>query len=205
MDRAWQRYLDVATGFTEVTRKRAERVVRGLVKQGEVAADQVERTVDDLLRRSERNRQVIGTLVRNETERAVDRLGLARQRDVTRLEEELERVRASPPERPQAAAETAGSKSAAAKRAARKAATSTTAATSSTAKKTSGPRKRSTPGTTSSSAASKTPSGAATRSTGAAKKTAASATAAKKTPAGDTATVKKTPPPSDPGPSQEMR
>ncbi len=85
MNRALQRYLETASGLTQVTRQRAEQVVKGLVKQGEVAADQLEKTVDELLRRSEDNRRAIARLVRVETEKVVNRLGLARQRDVERL------------------------------------------------------------------------------------------------------------------------
>ena len=77
MDNAWKKYVDMATGLTELTRQNAERVVRGLVKQGEIAADQVERSVDDLLKRSEKNRRAVTALVRSEVERTIGRLGLA--------------------------------------------------------------------------------------------------------------------------------
>ncbi len=99
MNRALQRYLETASGLTQVTRQRAEQVVKGLVKQGEVAADQLEKTVDELLKRSEDNRRAIAQLVRAETEKVVNRLGLARQRDVERLATEVERRApvASPP------------------------------------------------------------------------------------------------------------
>lgn len=89
MNKAWQRYLDTASGLTALTRQGAERVVRGLVKQGEVAADQLERSVDELLRRSEHNRKAIADLVKVETEKAVGRLGLAQQREVDELRRRL--------------------------------------------------------------------------------------------------------------------
>lgn len=92
MDRAWQRYLDVAGGITQVTRNRAEQVVRTLVQRGEIAAERTEKTVDELLRRSEQNRKALSGIVRNETERAVARLGLARQADVERLERKVARL-----------------------------------------------------------------------------------------------------------------
>lgn len=91
---AWQRYLDLATGLTDVTRRGAEAVVRTLVKQGELAADRAERAVDDLLRRSEANRKLVAALVKAETERAVSRLGLASQAEVDRLREEVAALRA---------------------------------------------------------------------------------------------------------------
>ena len=89
MNRAWQRYLDAASGLSHMTQQRAERVVKALVKQGEVAAERAEKAVDELLKRSEQNREAIAALVRNETEKAVGRLGLARQRDVERLERKI--------------------------------------------------------------------------------------------------------------------
>ncbi|HVM19385.1 MAG TPA: hypothetical protein VM307_05450, partial [Egibacteraceae bacterium] len=94
---AWKKYIDTASGLTEVTRKGAERVVRALVKQGEIAADQVERTVDDLLKRSEKNRKAVAAIVRTEVERTVSRLGLAKEKDVDRLESKVSRLESSGP------------------------------------------------------------------------------------------------------------
>lgn len=94
MNNAWQRYAESATGLTQVTRQRAENIIKGLVKQGEVAADRAEKAIDDLMNRSERNRKALATLVRSETERAVERLGLARQRDVDQLRSKVEKLEA---------------------------------------------------------------------------------------------------------------
>jgi hypothetical protein len=54
-----------------VTRRRAEQIVRSLVKQGEIAAENMERAVEDLLARSEENRKAVTSLVKSESERAV--------------------------------------------------------------------------------------------------------------------------------------
>jgi polyhydroxyalkanoate synthesis regulator phasin len=113
----WQKYVDMASGLTQVTRQRAEQVVRSLVKQGELAADSVEKNVEELLRRSEDNRKAVMALVRSETERAVSRLGLARKRDIDRLQNKVERLEAKVSGGP---AKKAAKKSAAAKRAAGK-------------------------------------------------------------------------------------
>lgn len=93
MNETWQRYLELATGVTRVTRDRAEAVVRSLVKQGEVAADRAERAVDDLLSRSESNRTGLLEMVRAETERAVAALGLAPRSAVDELAAEVARLR----------------------------------------------------------------------------------------------------------------
>jgi hypothetical protein len=39
VEKTWQKYVESASGLTEVTRRRAEQIVRSLVKQGEIAAD----------------------------------------------------------------------------------------------------------------------------------------------------------------------
>lgn len=93
MNETWQRYLELATGVTRVTRDRAEAVVRSLVKQGEVAADRAERAVDELLSRSESNRSGLLEMVRAETERAVAALGLAPRSAVDELAAEVARLR----------------------------------------------------------------------------------------------------------------
>jgi polyhydroxyalkanoate synthesis regulator phasin len=141
VNRAWERYLDTATSLTEVTRKRAEQVVRNLVKQGEIAAERAERAVDELLKRTETNRKAVAALVKKETERAVAGLGLARQRDVERLERKVERID-GPSDRPSAKKSTA-KKSTAKKSTAKKSTAKKSTAKKSTAKK--GPAKKTTP------------------------------------------------------------
>lgn len=89
---AWQRYVEAASGIGNVTQKRAEQAVKALVKQGELAAERAEKAVDDLLKRSEDNRKALTNLVRAETEKAVGRLGVARQRDIERLERKVAKL-----------------------------------------------------------------------------------------------------------------
>ncbi|MGH8886219.1 MAG: hypothetical protein ACRDYX_13775 [Egibacteraceae bacterium] len=79
MDTAWQRYADVATGFTQMAQRRAEQVVRALVRRGEVEASRREKTVEDLLARVD----------------PVRRLGLARRSDVDRLQDKVSRLEAT--------------------------------------------------------------------------------------------------------------
>ncbi len=93
MDIAWQR-------VTEVTQRGAETVARVLVKQGEVAADRAEQAVEELLGRSEGPRRALTALLRGETDRAVALLGLARQRDLDRLQARIDELEAQPPAAP---------------------------------------------------------------------------------------------------------
>jgi polyhydroxyalkanoate synthesis regulator phasin len=77
VNKALQRYLDAASGITNLTTNKAEQVVKGLVRSGEAAGDQAETLVKDLLDRQQRNRDAVVALVKSETTRAVRAMGLA--------------------------------------------------------------------------------------------------------------------------------
>lgn len=119
VDTAWQRYLEIASGLTNVTRKKAEAAVKGLVKRGEIAAERTEKAVDDLLTRSEQNRKVLSDLVSQETERNVKRLGLATKKDLERLERKVDRLASGAT--PQKSAKKSAKKGSSAKKSAKKA------------------------------------------------------------------------------------
>lgn len=88
-DATLQRTLEAVSGVTALTRASAERLVRQLVHQGEVAADQVGETVQDLLDRSRRNRDVLTTLVTSEVHRVVRTMGLATNEEVLALRKQV--------------------------------------------------------------------------------------------------------------------
>ena len=92
MNAGWQRYLNLAAGLTDVTRKSAEAVVKRLVSSGEVASTKAEEYVEDLLRASEGNRKALASIVRAETERTIARLGLVRQADFDRLQTRVDEL-----------------------------------------------------------------------------------------------------------------
>lgn len=135
MDKDWQKYWGMASGLVEATQKRAEPVVRAMVKQGEIAAEKAEKAIDELLKASQSNRKALSALVRAETEKAVDRLGLVHRRELRRLERKVEtlerRVGASASGAKKSAAKKTAKKSSAAKRSAAK---KTSAAKTSAAK-----------------------------------------------------------------------
>lgn len=83
------RYIEAATGLTKMTRETAEKVVRGLVEQGQTAARDPQELVEQLVERSQANRQALVGIVRSETKRAVKRMGLATQADVERLQRQV--------------------------------------------------------------------------------------------------------------------
>lgn len=86
------RYLEAAMGLTDLTRRRAEKLVRSVLEQGEAAGNPKE-LVEDLLERSNENRGALVTLIRGETRRAMKAMGLATTNDVERLEQQLKALR----------------------------------------------------------------------------------------------------------------
>jgi polyhydroxyalkanoate synthesis regulator phasin len=85
----FQRYLDAGYAVTEMTRDRAESIVREFVKAGEVRRDNVQSRVDDLVDRSRRNTEQLLGVIRNEITSQFSQLGLATKDDLKALETRL--------------------------------------------------------------------------------------------------------------------
>ena len=100
-----RRYLDAGIAFTQMTRARAEAIVKDLVKTGEVQRDQAQKNVDDLVDRSRKNTEQLLEIIRTEIRNQFQSLGLATQDDVRRIEKRLDAVETG---RPAAAAASAG-------------------------------------------------------------------------------------------------
>lgn len=81
MDLAWQRYVELAAGFTQGTQQRAEEIVRALVRRGEAEASKGERAVEDLFDWVEHNCKAVSTVVKSELEGMIRQLGLAQRSD----------------------------------------------------------------------------------------------------------------------------
>jgi polyhydroxyalkanoate synthesis regulator phasin len=127
-----EQYLQALASLSELTKAQAERVAALLAKQGEVQSAQVGRVAEDLIRRTQKNREIMTRLVQREVKRQFGLLGMATRDEVARLhqrvralEQELERAN-------RASASTAGT----AKAPASKAASSRTKAASAGAKAT---------------------------------------------------------------------
>lgn len=104
-------YVQLATGLTEVTARKAYEAASGLVAAlpdlrhtGSETAKQVQDLADDLVEQSRTNREMVVGLVRTEVDRAVGRMGFVREeelaavrRHVARLEAELAEMRAAGP------------------------------------------------------------------------------------------------------------
>jgi polyhydroxyalkanoate synthesis regulator phasin len=86
-----EQYLQALAGLSELTRVQAERVVGLLAKQGEVQSAQVGRVAEDMMRRTQKNREILSRLVQREVKRQLGLLGMATRDEVARLQQ---RVRA---------------------------------------------------------------------------------------------------------------
>ena len=80
------------SGVAELTRNRAEQLVRDLVKAGDVRRDQASTVVRDLMERSRQNRLEVARLIRTEIQAQIAGLGVATKRDVERLERRVARL-----------------------------------------------------------------------------------------------------------------
>lgn len=99
-------YLALASGLTEVSKKKAVTAAKALVKQGEATAGQVQSLADDLVAQSRSNREAVATLVKYEVDKALGRVGLASSDEVEELtgrvralETELRAVKSAAPVR----------------------------------------------------------------------------------------------------------
>jgi polyhydroxyalkanoate synthesis regulator phasin len=94
-----EQYLQALASLSDLTKAQAERVAALLAKQGEVQSAQVGRVAEDLLRRTQKNREIMSRLVQREVKRQLGVLGMATRDEVARLqqrvralEQELERA-----------------------------------------------------------------------------------------------------------------
>ena len=84
------------SGVVELTRNRAEAIVRDLIKSGDLPGGQAAQAVRDLMERSKQNRDEILNLIRSEIRNQTESLGLASKRDIERLERRVARLEERP-------------------------------------------------------------------------------------------------------------
>ena len=80
------------SGVAELTRHRAEQIVRDLVQRGDVRREQASAAVREIMEASRESRQELVSFVRGEIQAQVANLGLASKRDVERLERRVARL-----------------------------------------------------------------------------------------------------------------
>src|SRR3954466_14181117 len=91
-----KRYLDAGMAFTQMTRSRAEAIVKDLVKAGELQQKQAQKQVDDLMERSRKNTEQLLDLIRNEITSQLSAMGLATKDDIARWESKIGAAAAAP-------------------------------------------------------------------------------------------------------------
>ena len=116
-----KRYLDAGANFTELTQRRAEAIVKDLVKTGEVQAEQAQQAVQDLLDRSRRSTEKFLELVRHEVRAQIASLGLVSKKELARLEKRIDSLKPKPAAKKAPAKKTAAKKAPAKKAPAKKA------------------------------------------------------------------------------------
>ena len=86
----WKRYLDAGMEFSQLTRARAESIVKELIRAGEVQREQRQQQIEELLDRSRRNTEELVTTVRKELREQLGSLGVATKADLKRLEAKVD-------------------------------------------------------------------------------------------------------------------
>jgi polyhydroxyalkanoate synthesis regulator phasin len=181
-----RRLLDAGMTFSAMTQARAEALIRDLVKQGEVQAEQAQATIDELLDRSRRNSERWLEAIRSEIDQQITKLDLATRGDIERAVQRFADTAAAvfqkmmperfggQAEKPTATAPTATASGAAKKSAAK--ATGTTKKTTGAAKPAAAkkaPAKKAGVSAKKAGGATKKAAGTAKKATGSAKKTTA--------------------------------
>lgn len=100
-----RRWALMGSGIAELTRNRAESIVKDMVAAGEVKRKQASKVAKDLMEASRANREEFVNIVRSEIKGQIENLGLATKRDVERLERRVSRLESTA--RPQAKKTTA--------------------------------------------------------------------------------------------------
>ncbi|HZU80794.1 MAG TPA: hypothetical protein VE991_12830 [Acidimicrobiales bacterium] len=124
-----KRYFEAALALTQITRARAEEVVRDLIQTGEVQTSQAQDWVEDLVRTSRQRSEAFVTTVGSEVRKQLGDLGITNVDDIAkRVAEILDKAET-------AARRATGRRSPARRRPATKSAAKKTAAKKTTAKK----------------------------------------------------------------------
>jgi polyhydroxyalkanoate synthesis regulator phasin len=87
----FKRSLEMGTSFIDLTRERAEVLVKDLVDNGVVRKGQAEKTIDLLMERSRKRTEALGNLIRREVAEQLSAFGVATKEDIARLEAKLDK------------------------------------------------------------------------------------------------------------------
>ena len=102
-----RRMAMIGSGVAELTKHRAEQIVKDLVKAGDLRSGNAKTVVKELMERSKANRKEVVSFVRSEIKNQIESLGLAGKRDIERLERRVARLEDERKQAKQAAVKTA--------------------------------------------------------------------------------------------------
>lgn len=80
-----KRYLEAGLAFTQMTRDRAEEIIKEFIDAGEVQRDQAVTRIDELVERSRKNTELLLEIVRNEVRDQVGNLNLVNRDELNKL------------------------------------------------------------------------------------------------------------------------
>ena len=115
----WNKYLDAGAEFVAMTRAQARARAKELVGTGQLAQEQVQGFVDDLVEESRKRTDAMLDVVRKEIQRQVKTLGIATKDDLAKLETKLNK-QAKATKKPSAPAKKKAAKKDSGKKAAKK-------------------------------------------------------------------------------------
>ena len=97
----FKRTLEAGTSFLDMSRERAEAVVKEWVDAGDLGKGRAQKAIDDVLERSRRATDDLRDLVRRETAAQLSSMGVATRDDIARLEAKLVAVAVAAATRPE--------------------------------------------------------------------------------------------------------
>src|SRR3954466_13153168 len=89
----FKRYLEAGMQFSQMTRERAEAIVRDLVKAGEVQAEQTQTMVAEVLERSRKNTERFVEQVQGEVRKQLSVAEFVTKDTVARLQAQIDELR----------------------------------------------------------------------------------------------------------------
>lgn len=92
----FKRTLEAGTSFLDMSRERAETVVKEWVEAGDLRKGRAQQAIDDVLARSRKVSDELRELIRREIREQLGGMGVATADDIARLEAKIDELRPDP-------------------------------------------------------------------------------------------------------------
>lgn len=96
----FKRTIEAGTSFLDMSRERAETVVKEWVEAGDLRKGRAQQAIDDVLARSRKVSDDLRELIRREIREQLGGMGVATADDIARLEAKIDELRPAPPAAP---------------------------------------------------------------------------------------------------------